>query len=82
MDSPTILKPEFDEDEYSASHPCRFTLGEKASGTHWTHCWVSPRADLDAQKKNPLSLPGIEPDFSVAQPVALLLYRLKINSGT
>jgi hypothetical protein len=34
--------------ERSASRPCRFTFGDKASGTHWISFWVWPRARLDA----------------------------------
>jgi hypothetical protein len=33
--------------EWSASRPCRFTLGERAPGTHWTGGWVDPRAATD-----------------------------------
>jgi hypothetical protein len=32
----------------SASHPSRFTLRERATGTHWTGDWVDPRTSLDA----------------------------------
>jgi hypothetical protein len=34
-------------DEWSASRPCRFTLGERASGTHFIGGWVDPRTGLD-----------------------------------
>jgi hypothetical protein len=33
--------------EWSASHPCPFTSGERAPGTHWTGGWVDPRVGLD-----------------------------------
>jgi len=33
----------------SASRPGRFTLRERASGTHWIGGWVGPRAVLDAE---------------------------------
>jgi hypothetical protein len=39
------------EGEWSASHPCRFTPGERAPGTNWTGSWVGPRADLDDVEK-------------------------------
>jgi hypothetical protein len=34
------------EGEWSASHPGRFTLGERAPCPHWIGCWVDPRAGL------------------------------------
>jgi hypothetical protein len=47
--------------ECSASHPGRFTPGERAPGTHWIGGWVGPRADLDdAEKRKFLTLPGLE----------------------
>jgi hypothetical protein len=36
--------------EWSASSPCRFTLGERASGTRWIGGWVGPIACLDNVK--------------------------------
>jgi hypothetical protein len=35
----------------SASHPGRFTRGERAPGTHWIGGWVGSRAGLDAAEK-------------------------------
>jgi hypothetical protein len=47
--------------EWSASHPGRFTPGERASGTHWIGGWVDPRAGLDDVKKRKLlTLTGLE----------------------
>jgi hypothetical protein len=41
--------------------PGRFTLGERAPGTHWIGGWVGPRASLDgAEKRKFLTLPGLE----------------------
>jgi hypothetical protein len=34
--------------EWSASHPGRFTPGEKAPGIHWIGGWVGHRVGLDA----------------------------------
>jgi hypothetical protein len=56
--------------ECSASRPCRFTPGERASVTHWIGGWVGPRASLDVEKRKFLTLPGLELDPSVVQPVA------------
>jgi hypothetical protein len=47
--------------EWSASHPGRFTHGERAPGTHWTGGWVGPSAGLyDLEKRKFLTLPGFE----------------------
>jgi hypothetical protein len=47
--------------EWSASRPGRFTLGERAPGTHWIGGWVDPRAGLDNVKNRKfLILPGLE----------------------
>jgi hypothetical protein len=35
----------------SASRPGRFTPGEGARCTHWTECWVGPRAGLNDMEK-------------------------------
>jgi hypothetical protein len=37
--------------EWSASRPCRFTLGEKAPGTHFIGGCMDPRAGLDDMEK-------------------------------
>jgi hypothetical protein len=37
--------------DWSASHPCRFTPGERAPSTHWIGGWVGPRAGLDDTEK-------------------------------
>jgi hypothetical protein len=47
--------------EWSASHPCRFTPGERAPRTHWMGVGVDPRAGLhDVEKKKFLTLLGLE----------------------
>jgi hypothetical protein len=46
--------------EWSASRLCRFTPGEKASGTHSIGGWVGPRAILGDVKRKFLTLPGLE----------------------
>jgi hypothetical protein len=33
-----------DGGEWSASRPGRFTLGERALGTHWIEVWVKPQS--------------------------------------
>jgi hypothetical protein len=48
-------------DEWSASHPGRFTPGDIAPSTHWVGGWVEPRAGLEAVKKRKfLILSGFE----------------------
>jgi hypothetical protein len=37
--------------EWSASHPRRFTPGERAPATYWIGGWVDPRAGLDNMEK-------------------------------
>jgi hypothetical protein len=34
-------------DEWSASRPGRFTVGDRDHGTHWLGSWMGSRADLD-----------------------------------
>jgi hypothetical protein len=58
--------------EWSASHPCCFTLWGKSPGTHWIGSWVGPRAGLDGKvKRKFLTIPGLEiRELSVVQPAA------------
>jgi hypothetical protein len=35
----------------SALGPCRFTPGERATGSHWIGGWVDPGAGLDDMEK-------------------------------
>jgi hypothetical protein len=57
----TFLTSALDGGEWTASHPGRFTPGERAPGTHWIGGWVGPRADLDdVEKRKFLTLPGSE----------------------
>jgi hypothetical protein len=47
--------------EWSASRPDRFTLWEKATGTHWIGGWVNPQTGLDnLEKRKCFTLPGLE----------------------
>jgi hypothetical protein len=47
--------------EWSASRPGRFTVGERAPGTHWIGGWVGPRTSLDdVVSRKFLTLPGLE----------------------
>jgi hypothetical protein len=47
--------------EWSASRPSRFTLGERAPGTHLIGGWVDPRVRPDdMEKRKILTLPGLE----------------------
>jgi hypothetical protein len=46
---------------WSASHPCRFTTGERAPCTYQIGGWVGPRAGLDdVEKRKFLTLPRLE----------------------
>jgi hypothetical protein len=63
--------------EWSASRPCRFTPGERASGTHWIGGWVDPRAGLDdVEKRKFFTLPGLELRPLSRQDRSQSLYRL------
>jgi hypothetical protein len=47
--------------EWSASHPCCFTPGERTPPTHCIRGWVDPRAGLDdLEKRKLLTLLGLE----------------------
>jgi hypothetical protein len=47
--------------EWSASHFCRFTPGERTPGTHWIGGWVDPKFDLvDIEKLKFLTLLVLE----------------------
>jgi hypothetical protein len=59
--------------EWSASRPGRFIRGERASGTYWVGGVLDTGASLDNMEKTKLlSLPGLELDPSVVQPLASL----------
>jgi hypothetical protein len=45
--APSFLTSVPDEDEWSASHPGRFTRGERFPGTHWIGGWLGPSVGLD-----------------------------------
>jgi hypothetical protein len=56
-----FLTSALDECEWSASRPCRFTLGERAPSTHWIGGWVDPTASLDNMEKwKFFTPPGLE----------------------
>jgi hypothetical protein len=73
--APQFLTSVLDGGEWSASHPCRFTPGERFPGTHWIGGWVGPRAGLDGTKKRKIfcSCRKSNPDRSPRNPS---LYRL------
>jgi hypothetical protein len=59
-----ILTSVLDGGEWSASHPCRFTLKEIASGTNWIGR-AGPRGSLDTvEKRKIFAMPGVEPGLS------------------
>jgi hypothetical protein len=63
--------------EWSASRPCRFTLGERAFDTHWIGAWVGPRAGLDdVEKRKVLTLQGLELRTLDRPSCSQSLYRL------
>jgi hypothetical protein len=47
--APPFLAAAVDGGELPASHPCRFTAGVRAPGTHCTGGCLGPRSDLDAK---------------------------------
>jgi hypothetical protein len=66
------LTSALDGGKWSASRPGRFTLRERAPGTHWIGGWVGPRAVLDAvlKRKIPNSRWECNPRTPIVQPVA------------
>jgi hypothetical protein len=66
------LTSALDGSEWSALHPVRFTLKERAPGIHWIGAWVGPRAVLDAVVKREIPSPRREsnPRTSIVQAVA------------
>jgi hypothetical protein len=65
------LASALDGGEWSALRPGRFTLRERAPGTHWIGGWVGPRAFLDAVVKRKIPNPRREsnPKTPIVQPV-------------
>jgi hypothetical protein len=55
-----FLTSALDGGQWSASRPGRFTLGERAPGTHWVGGWVGTRAVLDAVVKRKIPSPRRE----------------------
>jgi hypothetical protein len=70
--APPFLTSALDGGEWSTSHPCCFTPGETALGTHCVGGWVGRRAGLDTRKKRRISYPCWESnlDSLVVQPTA------------
>jgi hypothetical protein len=66
------LTSALDGGEWSASRPGRFTLREKAPGTHCIGGWVGPRTGLKAVVKRKIPSPRREsnPRTPIVQPVA------------
>lgn len=65
--------------EWSDSRPGRFNPCKRASDTLWARLWLGPKASGHLGGENNLKpAPGIEKNFSVAQPVADLLYNYSI----
>jgi hypothetical protein len=60
-----------DGSEWSASRPGRFTLRERAPGTHWIGAWVGFTAGLDTVAKRKIPIPRQEsnPVHPIVQPV-------------
>jgi hypothetical protein len=64
-------------DEWSASHPCRFT-----TGINWIGSWVCPRAGLDdVEKRKFFTLPGLELRPLGRPARCQSLYRLRYPSS-
>jgi hypothetical protein len=69
--------------EWSASHPGRFTPGERGFPTHWIGGWVDPRAGLDdMEDRKFLTLPGLEFRPLDRPARSQSLYRLRYNFTT
>jgi hypothetical protein len=67
---PRIL--DLDGDEWSASHPGRFTVTEKAPGTHWIGDWVGRKSVLDTVVEGKIPSPRREsnPRTPIVKPIA------------
>jgi hypothetical protein len=64
--------------EWSASRPGRFTLGDRAHGTHCIGGWAGPRAGLDDMKEwKFLPPPGLELQPLGRPARSQSLYRLR-----
>jgi hypothetical protein len=58
--------------DLSDSGTGRFTPGESILDNQWIRVWVGSRAGLDdVEKRKFLSLPGLDSDPSVVQPVTI-----------
>jgi hypothetical protein len=53
----SFLTSALDVGELSASHTCRFNLGERNFDSHWKGGWVSPRAGVNAEARRKISQP-------------------------
>jgi hypothetical protein len=67
-----LLTPTLDGGDCPDSRPGRFTLRERAPGTHWIGGWVGPRAGLDAVVKTKIPSPRWESNSrtQIVQPIA------------
>jgi len=57
--------------EWSALRTGRFTLIERAPGTHWVGDWVGPRAVLDAVVKRKIPSPRRESKVSIQKETVI-----------
>jgi hypothetical protein len=64
--------------DWSASHPGRFTLSERAPGTHWIGGWVGPRVGLDAVVKRKLGGYNI---MEIWKHVTIVFFYIKCTIG-
>jgi hypothetical protein len=66
---------------WSASRPCRFTLGERTPGTHWIRGWVDPRAGLDAvaKRKTPSPRRKSNPDHPHRPACSLVAIQTELS---
>jgi hypothetical protein len=73
-----ILASALARGEWSISHPCRFTLGERATSTHWIRGWVGTKTGLDmVENKTFLTLLGLELRIHNRPARSQTLYQLR-----
>jgi hypothetical protein len=59
--APPFLTSAVDGGEWSASHPCHLTAGERARGAHCTGGCLGPRAGLDAVENRKNLATAVQP---------------------